>query len=60
MVHMVVYQFEYNMTYIIIVPNNMCGENLNFKLAIYRIKYKIKYTHRLFDFFNCKLLRYHL
>lgn len=38
----------------------MCDENLNFKLTIYRIKYKIKYTDRLFDFYNCKLLRYHL
>lgn len=54
-----IYQFEY-MTYIIIVPNNMCGENLSFKLTIHRIKYKIKYTDRLFDVCNCKLLRYHL
>lgn len=38
----------------------MCDENLYFKLTIYRIKYKIKYTDRLFDFYNCKLLRYHL
>lgn len=34
MVHMVVYQFEH-MTYITIVPNNMCGENLSFKLPNY-------------------------
>lgn len=38
----------------------MYGENLSFKLTMYRIKYEIKYIDRLFDFYNCKLLRYHL
>jgi len=46
--------------YIIIVSNTMYGENLSFKLTMYRIKYEIKYIDRLFDFYNCKLLRYHL